>query len=91
MKTRPQPGLTPFKWSGRMRESNSDHSWFPVELLLYCDDHNKMKAFASVRRDDDNEIPDGQYLFVDDLGERSWKVRNYKGQWQFGWRYRSAR
>jgi hypothetical protein len=83
----PEPLLRPFKGSGTMRERGSDANWFPVEFLLYHDEHNKLRSFAYVRREDGAEIPDGHYVFLDDLGERSFRWRKWKGKWQFGWRY----
>lgn len=34
-----------------MREcGSSDAHWFPIEFLVYYDDHNKLKAFAYVKK-----------------------------------------
>src|ERR1700758_1662395 len=48
--------LRPFKGFGQMRE-RGDAKWFPVEFLIYCDDHNQLRRFAYVRREDGREIP----------------------------------
>jgi hypothetical protein len=82
-----EPLLRPFKGAGRIRERGSEE-WFPVEFLTYHDDHNKLRPFAYVRREDGGEILDGHYVFLDELGERSFRWRKWKGKWQFGWRYR---
>jgi hypothetical protein len=47
-----------------------------------------MRSFAYVKREDGSEIPDGHYVFLDELGERNFRWRKWKGKWQFGWRYR---
>jgi hypothetical protein len=80
--------LRPFKGSGRLRESGSDANWFPIEFLTYHDDRGKLRSFAYVRREDGSDIPDGHYVFLDEIGERSFRWRKWKGKWQFGWRYR---
>jgi hypothetical protein len=83
-----EPLLRPFKGFGTLRERGSDANWFPVEFLTYHDDRNKLRSFAYVRREDGVEIPDGHYFFQDELGERLFRWRKWKGKWQFGWRYR---
>ena len=87
IRAKAEPLLRPFKASGRIRERGSD-AWFPVEFLTYHDDRNRLRSFAYVRREDGCEILDGHYLFLDELGERSFRWRKSKGKWQFGWRYR---
>ena len=87
-----EPLLRPFKGSGRIRERDSD-AWFPIEFLTchfltYHDDCNRLHSFAYVRREDGGEIPDGRYIVLDELAERSLRWRKLKGKWQFGWRYR---
>lgn len=82
--------LRTFKWSGQMRERGSDANWFPVEYLAYLDDHGKRRSFT-VLKEDGGDIPDGFYVFQDELGERSFRWRKWKGKWQFGWRYRAAK
>jgi hypothetical protein len=82
-----EPLLRPFKGSGRMHERDSD-AWFPVEFMTYHDELGKLRCFAYVRKDDGGDIPDGHYVFLDELGERSFRWRKWKGKWQFGWRYR---
>ena len=83
-----QPLLRPFKGFGTLRERDSDTNWFPVEFLTYHDDRNRLRSFAYVRREDGVEIPDGHYVFRDELGERSFRWRKWKGKRQIGWRYR---
>jgi len=85
-----EPLLRPFKGFGTLRERGSDANWFPVEFLTYHDDRNRLRSFAYVRREDGVEIPDGHYVFQDDLGERSFRWRKWKGKWQFGWRLSSV-
>lgn len=80
------PPLRAFKGFGQMREPSDDANWFPVEFLFYYDDHNKLRKFAYVRREDGREIADGRYLFLDDLGERTHRWRKWRGNWQVGWR-----
>ena len=82
-----EPLLRPFKGAGRIRERSSD-AWFPVEFLTYHDEPYRLHPFAYVRREDGAEIPDGHYVFPDELGEQSFRWRRLKGKWQFGWRYR---
>ena len=82
--------LRTFKWSGRLRERGSDASWFPVEYLAYLDDKGKRGSFT-VRKEDGGDLPDGFYVFQDELGERSFRWRKWKGKWQFGWRYRATK
>jgi hypothetical protein len=83
-----EPLLRPFKGSGRLRARDSDDNWFPVEFLTYHDEQGKLRSFAYVRKEDDGDIPDGHYYFMDELGERTFRWRKWKGKWQFGWRYR---
>jgi len=85
-RTKSEPLLRPCKGSGRLRERGSDANWFPVEFLTYYDDRGKLLSFAYVRREDGGNIPDGHYFFVDELGERSFRWRKLKGNWQWGWR-----
>jgi hypothetical protein len=82
-----EPLLRAFKGAGRIRERGSD-AWFPVEFLTYHDDRCRLHSFAYVRREYGAEIPDGHYVFLDELGEQSFRWRWLKGKWQFGWRYR---
>src|ERR1700679_1439608 len=81
IRAKAEPLLRPFKGSGRIRERGSD-AWFPVEFLTYHDDRNRLPSFAYVRREDGSEILDGHYLFLDELGERSFRWRKAKGKWQ---------
>jgi hypothetical protein len=67
-RTKVEPSVRPFKGSGRIRERGSD-AWFPIEFLTYHDDRNRLHSFAYVRREDGGEIPDGHYVFLDELGE----------------------
>ena len=83
-----EPLLRPFKGSGRLRERASDANCFPVEFLTYYDDSGNLRSFAYVRKEDGGDIPDGHYIFLDELGERSFRWRKWKGKLQFGWRYR---
>jgi len=85
-----EPPLRPFKDSGTLRE-RGDTNWFPVEFLTYHDERNKFRSFAYVNRKDGVEIPDGHYIFLDDIGERSFKWRKWKGKWQWGWRLKPNR
>ena len=62
-----KPALRPFKGVGQMREHGLDSDWFPVEFLIYYDDHDKLRTFAYVRKEDGSEVPDGEYDVVDDL------------------------
>jgi hypothetical protein len=87
-RTKAEQFLRPFKGSGRLRERGSYANWFSVEFLIYHDDRGKLRSFAYVRREDGGDIPDGHYVFLDELGERSFRWRKLKGKWQFGWRYR---
>jgi len=82
--------LQTFKWPGRLRERGSDTNWFPVEYLAYLDHNGKRRSFT-VLREDGGDIPDGHYIFQDELGERSFRWRKWKGNWQFGWRYRATK
>ena len=83
-----EPLLRPFKGSGTLRE-RADTNWFPVEFLMYHDERNKLRSFAYVRREDGAEIADGHYVFLDDLSERSFRWRKWKGMWQLGWRLKA--
>lgn len=83
-----EPLHRPFKGSGRLRERGSDANWFPVAFLTYHDDRGKLRLFAYVGKDHRGDIPDGHYVFLDELGEQSFGWRKWKGKWQFGWRYR---
>ena len=83
-----EPLLRPFKSSGTLRERGAT-KWFPVEFLMYHDERNKLRSFAYVRREDGVEIPDGHYVFLDDLGERSFRWGKRKGKWHFGWRFKA--
>ena len=82
-----EPLLRPFKGCGLLRDRDSDNR-FPVEFLTYHDDRGKLRSFAYVRKEDGGDIPDGHYIFLDDLGERSFRWRKWKGKWQYRWRYR---
>jgi hypothetical protein len=79
--------LSPFKGAGTIRERGSD-AWFPVEFLIYHNNRGRLVSFTYVRRQDGCEIPDGHYFFLDDIGERTFRWRKWKGMWQFGWRHR---
>lgn len=70
-----------------MRERGSDEDWFWVEFLVYYD-RNSIRAFAYVRRRDGDEIPDGEYDVLDDLGERRRTWKKWNGAWQVRWRHR---
>ena len=83
-----EPLLRPFKGSGTLRE-RADTNWFPVEFLMYHDERKKVHSFAYVRREDGAEIADGHYVFLDDLGERNFRWRKWKGTWQLGWRFKA--
>jgi hypothetical protein len=87
-RSKSEPLLRPSKGSGRLRERGSNTDWFPVEFLTYHDDQGNLRSFAYVRKEDGGDIPDGHYVFLDELGERSFRWRKWKGKWQFGWRYR---
>lgn len=87
-RTKTPPLLRPFKGLGTLRERNGT-KWFLVEFLMYHDERNKLHSFAHVRREDGAEIPDGHYVFLDDMGERSLSWRRWKGKWQFGWRLKT--
>lgn len=89
-RAKPELLLKTLKWPGRMRERGSDDNWFPVEYLAYLDYNGKRRSFT-VTRKDGNDIPDGHYVFQDELGERSFRWRKWKGKWQFGWGYRAAK
>jgi len=54
-----------------MRELGSNSEFFLVEFLVLYD-QSKIREFGYVRREDGNDIPDGVYQTLDDLGERSW-------------------
>lgn len=82
--------LQTFKWPGRLRERGSDAPWFPVDYLAYLDHNGKRRSFT-VLKQDGSDIPDGHYVFQDELGERSFRWRKWKGKWQFGWRYRATK
>jgi hypothetical protein len=84
-----EPLLQPFKGLGLLRRRESDDDWFPVEFLTYHDEEGKLRCFAYVRKRDGSDIHDGHYFFMDELGERTFKWRKWKGKWQFGWRYRA--
>jgi hypothetical protein len=86
-----KPALRPFKGVGQMRERDSDSNWFSVEFLIYYDDHDKLRAFAYVRRQGGEEIPDGEYDFVDELGEHRRRWKKWNGKWQVKWRHRWSR
>jgi hypothetical protein len=77
-----EPLLRPFKGSGRIRERGSD-AWFPVEFLTYHDDRNRLRSFAYVQREDGGDLPDGHYVFLDELGEHSFRWRKWKGKVAF--------
>ena len=83
-----EPLLRPFKGSGACANAPLMPTGFPVEFLTYHDDSGKLRSFAYVRREDGGDIPDGHYIFLDELGERSFRWRKWKGKWQFGWCYR---
>jgi hypothetical protein len=55
-------------------------AWSPVEFLTYHDDRNRLHSFAYVLREDSGEIADGHYVFVDELGERSFQMEEVEGQ-----------
>jgi|GEM_PF-5017968 len=87
-RAKPGPLLRPFKGVGTLRE-RGDTNWFPVEFLMYHNESNKLHSFAYVHREDGGEIADGHYLFLDDMGEHSFKWRKWKGNCQFGWRLKA--
>ena len=80
--------LRPLKGLGRLRGRDSGNNCFPVEFLIYHEEKGKLRSFAYVRREDGGDISDGHYFFVDELGERTFRWRKWKGKWQFGWRCR---
>ncbi|HEY7099394.1 MAG TPA: hypothetical protein VH437_21900 [Terriglobales bacterium] len=72
--------LRTFKGFGTLRERGHT-KWFPVEFLLYHDEkRKKLHSFAYVRRGDGAEIPDGHYVFLDEIGERTVRWRKWKGK-----------
>ena len=71
-----------------MREHGWHSDWFPVEFLVYYDNHDKLRTFAYVRKEDGSEIPDGEYDVVDELGEHGRRWKKWKGKWQVKWRHR---
>ena len=74
-----------------MYERGSSGHWFPVEFLIFYDYRNKVTGFAYVRKEDDGgDIPDGYYVFEDNLGEETHRWRKWEGKWQVGWRYRAT-
>ena len=83
-----KPPLRPFKGFGKMRERGLESDWFPVEFLVYYDDHDKLRTFAYVRKEDGGEVPDGEYDVVDGLGEHRRRWKKWKGKWQVQWRHR---
>lgn len=38
--------LRTLKWSGRIRERDSDGNWFLVEYVAYLDDRGKRRSFT---------------------------------------------
>jgi len=80
--------LRPFKGSGQMRERSLDSDWFPVEFMIYYDDHDKLRTVAYVRNEDGSELPDGEYDVVDELGEHRRRWKKCEGKWQVQWRHR---
>lgn len=75
-----------------MRPRGSDANWFPVEFLIYYDDHNKIRSFAYVRKSEDgSDLPDGEHEVVDKLGERRRMWKKWDGKWQVKWRHRWSR
>ncbi len=75
-----EPLLRSFKGFGTLRERGSDANWFPVEFLTYHDDRNKLRSFAYVRREDGVDIPDGHYVFQDELGVTEFQMEKVEGQ-----------
>lgn len=72
-----------------MREYGaSEADWFPVEFLVYYDDHDKLRAIAYVRKEDGSDVPDGEYYKVDELGEHRRRWKKWNGKWQVKWRHR---
>ena len=67
----PKPTLRPVRGQAQMRELGSNSEFFLVEFLVLYD-QSKIREFGYVRREDGNDIPDGVYQTLDDLGERSW-------------------
>ena len=56
-----KPILRPFKGIGQMREyGSSGADWFPIEFLVYYDDHDKLRAIAYVRKEDGSDVADGE-------------------------------
>ena len=83
-----KPVLRPLKGAGQMREyGSSEKDWFSVEFLVYYDHHNKLRAFAYVRKADGTDVPDGEYYVVDDLGEHRRRWKKWNGKWQVKWRH----
>jgi len=72
--------LRRFKGSGRLRERGSDADWFPIEFLTYHNERGNLRSFAYVRKADGGDIPDDHYVFLDELGERSFRWRKWKGK-----------
>jgi len=72
-----------------MRErASSETDWFPVEFLVYYDDHDKPRAIAYVRKEDGSDLPDGEYYVVNELGEYRRRWKKWNGKWQVKWRHR---
>jgi hypothetical protein len=53
-----------------LERASSEADWFPVEFLIYYDDHDKLTMFAYIRKEHGSDVPDGEYYVVDELGER---------------------
>jgi hypothetical protein len=69
--------------AGRVSNRRRREMLTRAEYATKRDDRNKLHSFAYVRREDGGEIPDGHYVFLDELGERSLRWRKWKGKWQF--------
>ena len=76
-----EPLMRPFKGFGTLRERGSDaNSSFPVEFLTYHEDSGKLRIVRIRAEGDGGDIPDGHYVFLDELGERSLKSRHRAGR-----------
>jgi hypothetical protein len=71
-----------------MRELSSNSEFFLVEFLVFYN-QSKIRKFEYVRGEDGNDMPDGVYQTLNDLGERSWGVWHQRdGRWQVRFRKR---
>jgi hypothetical protein len=79
--------LRSYKDHAQMREHGSDGDWFSVEFLIYSD-QSQIRTFAHVRREDGNEIPDGEHDVLEGLDSRRRRWKKWNGKWQVKWRHR---